>query len=149
MPQPPPASPAPRQARPGPRVRRIQVIDSLRGFALLGILLMNMISFANPDWILFNPTVHGSFEGVEKWLWVVSHVLADQKFMTIFSPLYGAGILLFTTNLERRGTQPTGVFLRRSLWLGSCCGTATSSWSTRCPAWPYIGCAIAPRCSWP
>ncbi len=109
--------PDPRRARPGPRARRIQVIDALRGFALLGILPMNMISFANPDWILFNPTVHGSFEGVEKWLWVVSHVLADQKFMTIFSPLYGAGILLFTTNLERRGTQPTGVFLRRSLWL--------------------------------
>ncbi len=117
MPQPPPESPAPRRARPGPRARRIQVIDALRGFALLGILPMNMISFANPDWILFNPTVHGSFEGVEKWLWVVSHVLADQKFMTIFSPLYGAGILLFTTNLERRGTKPTGVFLRRSLWL--------------------------------
>ncbi len=117
MPQPPPESPTPRRARPGPRARRIQVIDALRGFALLGILPMNMISFANPDWILFNPTVHGSFEGVEKWLWVVSHVLADQKFMTIFSPLYGAGILLFTTNLERRGTQPTGVFLRRSLWL--------------------------------
>ncbi len=89
----------------------------MRGFALLGILPMNMISFANPDWILFNPTVHGSFEGIEKWIWVVSHVLADQKFMTIFSPLYGAGILLFTANLERRGGKPTAMFLRRSLWL--------------------------------
>ena len=109
--------PASQRSRPGPRAQRIQVIDALRGFALLGILPMNMISFANPDWILFNPTVHGSFEGVEKWIWVVSHVLADQKFMTIFSPLYGAGILLFTTNLERRGGKPTAMFLRRSLWL--------------------------------
>ena len=119
MTHPPPSSEtqAPPKTRPGPRAQRIQVIDSLRGFALLGILLMNMISFANPDWILFNPTVHGSFEGVEKWIWMVSHVLADQKFMTIFSPLYGAGILLFTSNLERRGGRPTGVFLRRSLWL--------------------------------
>ena len=117
MPQPPPESPAPQRGRPGPRARRIQVIDALRGFALLGILPMNMISFANPDWILFNPTVHGSFEGIEKWIWVVSHVLADQKFMTIFSPLYGAGILLFTANLERRGGKPTAIFLRRSLWL--------------------------------
>ncbi len=105
------------QSRPGPRARRIQVIDALRGFALLGILIMNIISFANPQWVLLNPTVHGSFEGVEKWIWVVSHVLADQKFMTIFSPLYGAGILLFMDNLERRGIKPTRVFLRRSLWL--------------------------------
>ena len=117
MPQPPSESPAPRRGQPGPRARRIQVIDALRGFALLGILPMNMIAFANPDRILFNPTLHGSFEGIEKWIWVVSHVLADQKFMTIFSPLYGAGILLFTTNLENRGMRPTGVFLRRSLWL--------------------------------
>ena len=117
MPQPPPESPAPQRGRLGPRARRIQVIDALRGFALLGILPMNMISFANPDWILFNPTVHGSFEGIEKWIWVVSHVLADQKFMTIFSPLYGAGILLFTANLERRSGKPTAIFLRRSLWL--------------------------------
>ena len=105
------------QLRPGPRARRIQVIDALRGFALLGMLIMNIISFANPRWVLLNPTVHGSFEGVEKWIWVVSHVLADQKFMTIFSPLYGAGILLFMDNLEHRGIKPTRVFLRRSLWL--------------------------------
>ena len=109
--------PASRRSRPGPRAQRIQIIDSLRGFALLGILIMNMISFANPYWILFNPTVHGSFEGVERWIWMVSHVLADQKFMTIFSPLYGAGILLFTANLENKGMRATGVFLRRSLWL--------------------------------
>ena len=116
MPQ-PHATPERPRSRPSPRAQRIQVIDALRGFALLGILIMNMFSFANPDWILFNPTVHGSFEGLEKWIWILSHLLADQKFMTIFSPLYGAGILLFTANLERRGAKPTGVFLRRSLWL--------------------------------
>ena len=118
LPQPPPKIQGPStRSRPGPRTQRIQVIDTLRGFALLGILVMNVIAFANPWWVLLNPTVHGSFEGVEKWIWVVSHVLADQKFMTIFSPLYGAGILLFADNLERRGAKPTGVFLRRSLWL--------------------------------
>ena len=105
------------RTRPGPRTQRIQVLDTLRGFALLGILVMNMIAFANPWWVTFVPTLHGSFEGVEKWIWVVSHVLFDQKFMTIFSPLYGAGILLFTANLERRGMTPAGLFHRRSLWL--------------------------------
>ena len=108
--------PLPRSG-PGPRTQRIQVVDTLRGFALLGILVMNMIAFANPSWVTFDPTLHGSFEGVEKWIWIVSHVLFDQKFMTIFSPLYGAGILLFTANLERRGVPPAGLFHRRSLWL--------------------------------
>ena len=116
MPQ-PHKTPEPPRSRPTPRAQRIQVIDTLRGFALLGILIMNMIPFANPAWIAFNPTVHGSFEGIEKWIWIVSHLVADQKFMNIFSPLYGAGILLFTANLERRGAKPTRVFLRRSLWL--------------------------------
>lgn len=104
----------PRPQEPG---QRIQVIDVLRGAALLGILIINMMSFATPFAVYFNPTAWGSFVGVERLLWILSHVLADQKFMTIFSPLFGAGILLFTTRLETRGQPARALFFRRSLWL--------------------------------
>jgi uncharacterized membrane protein YeiB len=33
-------------------------------------------------------------------VWLLSHVLADEKFMTIFSMLFGVGILLMTSHIE-------------------------------------------------
>ena len=96
--------------------RRIHVIDTLRGFALLGILIMNIPHFAGP-FVLHNPTAYGNFTGVEQWIWNLSHVLADQKFMTIFSPLYGAGILLLTSRQEQRARTSKRVFFARSIWL--------------------------------
>ena len=84
--------------------RRIQAIDALRGFALLGILIMNIPHFAGP-FVLHNPTAYGNFAGMEQWIWNLSHILADQKFMTIFSPLYGAGILLLTSR-QNGGVAP-------------------------------------------
>ncbi len=93
------------------------MIDVLRGTALLGILIINMMSFATPDMVYFNPTAFGHFVGADRLIWMLSHVLADQKFMTIFSPLFGAGILLFTTRLEARGQPARSLFYQRSLWL--------------------------------
>lgn len=99
------------------RKERIIAIDALRGFALLGILLMNIQSFANVDAGYFNPTVVGNTEGLNKIIWIIVHTIADQKFMTIFSILFGAGIVLFSENLERKGINPTPVFYKRTAWL--------------------------------
>ena len=96
--------------------RRIQAIDTLRGFALLGILIMNIPHFAGP-FVLHNPTAYGNFAGMEEWIWNLSHILADQKFMTIFSPLYGAGILLLISRLEQRVGAYKVAFFARSIWL--------------------------------
>ena len=96
--------------------RRIQAIDTLRGCALLGILIMNIPHFAGP-FVLHNPTAYGNFAGMERWIWNLSHILADQKFMTIFSPLYGAGILLLTSRQEQRAGTSKAVFFARSIWL--------------------------------
>ncbi len=96
---------------------RIIAIDALRGFALLGILLMNIQSFANIDAGYFNPSVVGNTEGLNKIIWIIIHTLADQKFMTIFSILFGAGIVLFSDNLEKKGINPTAIFYRRTTWL--------------------------------
>ncbi len=97
--------------------QRIIAIDALRGFAMLGILLMNIQSFANIDAGYFNPTVVGNTEGINKIIWIIVHTVADQKFMTIFSILFGAGIVLFSENLEKKAADPTPVFYKRTLWL--------------------------------
>ena len=95
---------------------RIDSIDVLRGFALLGILVMNVQLFAMPEAAYYNPTAYGDLEGANLYVWLAGRLLADQKFMTIFSMLFGAGIVLMTTRAEARGG--TGqVHYRRMGWL--------------------------------
>ena len=96
---------------------RIVALDFLRGFALLGILLMNIQSFAMPFAAYFNPTAYGDLTGLNRGVWVLSHILADNKFMTIFSLLYGAGIILITKKLDEKGQGSAGLHYKRTVWL--------------------------------
>ena len=86
-----------------PESARIDSIDVLRGFALLGILIMNIQLFAMPEAAYYNPTAYGDLEGANLYVWLGGRLLADQKFMTIFSMLFGAGIVLMTSRAEARG----------------------------------------------
>lgn len=97
--------------------RRIVAIDLLRGFALLGILVMNIQFFAMPVAAYFNPTAYGDLTGANRWVWILSHLLTDHKMMNIFSMLYGAGIVLLTERLAERGEHPLRIHYRRTLWL--------------------------------
>ena len=90
---------------------RIVSIDVLRGVALLGILLMNIQSFSMPGDAYLNPTAYGDLTGANLWVWTITHLVADQKFISIFSMLFGAGILLIA---ERVGAErATTVHYRR------------------------------------
>ncbi len=108
------ARPTPAPTRPA---ERIVAIDILRGFALLGILIMNIQGFAMPAAAYSNPTVYGDLTGANRWVWMLSHIFADQKFMTIFSLLFGAGILLMTEKLDARGQRAWTLHYRRNFWL--------------------------------
>jgi uncharacterized protein len=68
---------------------RIAPIDVLRGIALLGILVMNVQLFAMPLAALANPTAFGDLNGANWWTWLLSRLLADEKFMALFSMLFG------------------------------------------------------------
>ena len=96
---------------------RIVSIDVLRGFALLCILPMNIQYFSMISAAYQNPTVYGDLTGANYWVWFLCHVLADQKFMTIFSMLFGAGILLMTSRIEATGRPSALVHYRRMGWL--------------------------------
>jgi len=103
--------------RPVDDSERIVPVDILRGVALLGILLMNIQSFSMIGAAYVNPTAYGDLHGPNWWVWLLCHVLADQKFMTIFSMLFGAGILLMTQHIEARGLPSTRLHYRRMGWL--------------------------------
>ncbi len=100
-----------------PQADRIQSLDVLRGIAVLGILIMNIQSFSMASAAYLNPAAFGDLTGINKTVWVVSHVIADQKFLSIFSMLFGAGIVLFSANVELRGYLPARFYYKRLFWL--------------------------------
>ncbi len=97
-------------------------VDALRGFALLGILVMNITAFSLPLAAYMNPrgeTVNryaGEFRGANAGAWVVQHVFFDMKMMTIFSMLFGAGLALMSSRAGA-GSRFAGVYYRRCGWL--------------------------------
>ena len=103
-----------RPTRPGERIRSL---DLLRGFALLGILIINIQLFSMISAALRNPTAYGDLSAVNGWVYILSHVLAEMKFMTLFAMLFGAGIVLMTSRAEARGASSAGVHYRRTLIL--------------------------------
>jgi uncharacterized protein len=96
---------------------RLQSLDVLRGVAVLGILVMNIYAFAMPFAAYSNPLVMGGREWYNLATWYTTHVLFDQKFMSIFSMLFGAGIVLMMNRLEARGASFGPIFFRRQFWL--------------------------------
>jgi len=96
---------------------RVDSLDVLRGVAVMGIFVMNIPWFAMYGSTHFNPTYYGMWDGAGYAIWYVNHLFADQKFMSIFSMLFGAGIVLFASRKEDRG-EPAGKYhYRRMAWL--------------------------------
>jgi uncharacterized protein len=73
---------------------RVVAIDLLRGFALLGILIMNVQAFAMPVAAYFSPLAFGSFEGLNRVAWLMTRLFFDVKFLSVFSVLFGASLVL-------------------------------------------------------
>ncbi|MGH2354828.1 MAG: DUF418 domain-containing protein, partial [Chloroflexota bacterium] len=106
-------------ARPAPALRpvqageRIQVLDILRGFAIFGILLVNMAFFAGP-------AVYDVAAGIERWPqlhdrvaeWLI-RFFAEGKFYTLFSFLFGLGLSIQMTRAEARGARFVPLYARR------------------------------------
>jgi len=105
------------EAGPVTQPQRIVSLDVLRGVAVLGILVMNIQSFSMPGAAYMNPSAYGDLDGANHWVWYISHLLADQKFWTIFSMLFGAGIVLMTSRGEAAGRGSAGIHYRRMGWL--------------------------------
>jgi uncharacterized protein len=99
--------------------QRIDLIDSLRGLAVLGILLLNITSFGLPSGSAEDPTILQN-KGLNFYCWYIfGHGVFEGSFRAIFSMLFGASTLIFIARLEKKlnGQLPTEYFVRRQLWL--------------------------------
>lgn len=96
---------------------RIVSLDVLRGIAILGILIMNIQSFSMIGSAYTNPMAYGDLTGLNKLVWILSHLFADQKFLTIFSILFGAGIVMMSGRATAKGLKQAGIHYRRTFWL--------------------------------
>lgn len=95
---------------------RLFSLDVVRGFAVLGILAVNAMTFAHPYVVSMNPTLQaGGLEGDGMAAWQAMHVFFLDKMRTLFSMLFGASIFLIG---GERSDRARGRLLRRRLfWL--------------------------------
>ncbi len=96
---------------------RIHSLDLLRGFALLGILIMNIISFSNIGAGYMNPTIGAGLEGYNGYIHGFAYLFADTRFMSIFSILFGSGVVLFADNAVAKGKNIWKYHYRRMFFL--------------------------------
>jgi Predicted membrane protein len=95
--------------------QRITTLDVLRGFALFGILLMNIETFVGPFELAQG--INPQWQGLDRWADALVFVLVQGKFFTLFSLLFGMGFAVMSQRAEAAGQAFTPMYLRRSLTL--------------------------------
>lgn len=93
-------------------------IDAVRGVAVLGILLMNIVGMGLPSFAYINPTYAGGATGADFWTWAVNNVLTDGKMRALFTMLFGASTVLIAERAEvGSGLGPAATHYRRMGWM--------------------------------
>jgi uncharacterized protein len=104
-------------AAPVTAAERIDLLDGLRGFALFGILLANILYWSGWLFLPLDRAVAIAGAGQFAIDAFLHKLLIDGKFYTIFSLLFGIGFALQLSRLERRGADGVRIFRRRLLVL--------------------------------
>lgn len=99
------AAQPPADSGPVRETARITSLDLIRGVAVLGILLMNAVSFKLDDAAYFNLSADGSNNWLDWAVGVFGEIFVDQKFMGLFSLLFGASMILFIDRAAARGAR--------------------------------------------
>jgi uncharacterized protein len=98
---------------------RIKLIDSIRGLALLGILLMNIMAQSQSAVFYSRMDPRQAMTGLNFYAWAGEMMFFEGTMRGLFSILFGAGTILLLTRLikSKSGLEPADIFYRRLLWL--------------------------------
>ncbi len=103
-------------------LERIPILDVWRGFALLGVLVVDIPGFASPAGLPgYVPS--GAMPWHDALATTLVRLLAEGKFFTLFSFIFGVGFSLQLARAEARGTDIRSFYPRR-LWVLLGLGTA-------------------------
>jgi uncharacterized protein len=104
---------SPAAARPTASSERIEFLDVLRGVALLGILMVNLPFLGLPLSVAGDAPSLWEGGGASAWTAALVRGLAENKFMGLFSLLFGMGLALQVDRAEARGVNPRSFYPRR------------------------------------
>lgn len=97
-----------------PSPERIELLDAIRGFALFGILLMNLEAFTGP--IMQAMTgINAQLQGANRWSDALIYIFVQGKFWTLFSTLFGVSFAVMYDRLQARRGDFRAIY-RRRLW---------------------------------
>jgi uncharacterized protein len=96
---------------------RIATLDTVRGVAVMGILFLNIVSFAMPEAAYISPRAYGLDGTADRWVYYATLIAFDGKMRGLFSFLFGASLLLVVDRAQASGADPAAVHYRRMVWL--------------------------------
>lgn len=96
---------------------RIDTLDAIRGVAVMGILLMNIVDMAMPGYAYYNPYYYGGADGLNFLTWALNYALFDGKMRGLFTMMFGASMALVAQRALDSGESPARVHLSRMFWL--------------------------------
>jgi uncharacterized protein len=99
------------------RTDRLETLDVLRGFALLGILAMNIRIMAAPFGAYMYPIGLFEYSGASRAAYLFSATVFDLKMMGLFSMLFGASVLLYAGKAGDHSAPIRTLWFRRMFWL--------------------------------
>lgn len=97
---------APAHAAPTARAERLEVLDLLRGVAILGILLVNIFSFALPGEAFSMPNRWLEPTFADKVAFSFVNTFATMKLYSVLSMLFGVGLAIQTAKFDAAGESP-------------------------------------------
>lgn len=96
---------------------RLDFIDSLRGMAIFGILVMNIQAFGRVEDAYLLPNIYQPLSALDQALHALGYFFAEQVFVGLLSCLFGIGIWLAAQRAQLAGLNPVALQRRRSLGL--------------------------------
>ena len=98
-------------------LERIHALDVLRGFAIFGIFMVNIAFFSIPIAELIDPSLLAGATAGDKVAHAIVRSLFEYKFVSLFSMLFGIGLIVQMQRAEKRNRPFIGLYLRRTFIL--------------------------------